>query len=296
MRAKIILLIVSAVARLPLGFAQRLGRLLGWFIYHLPNRERQVAAINIKLCFPELSTVEQQQLLRQSLAENAMTLIEMPGAWIGDHRQWVAKVQAGLGADLLQQAQERGKGVIAVGPHLGNWEVGLHHLTTRAPVTALYRPPRQAVLDSLIKRGRSDSGAQLVPATPQGVKALFAALRRGEMMAVLADQEPKAAGRQGGVFAPFFGRPAMTMVLVNRLAHKTGATVLFWYMERLPHAGGFRMHWFDAPMTIADADPAVAATALNQGLEQCIRHAPSQYLWSYKRFYQQPDGKAPPYP
>ncbi|MES9880702.1 MAG: lysophospholipid acyltransferase family protein [Sedimenticola sp.] len=295
MRAKIILLIISVIARLPLAFSQKIGRLLGWFAYYIPNREYQVSDVNIKLCFPDYSKEAHDRLLKQSLMESAVTMMEIPGTWMGDHRQWLARVQPGTGADLFEQTLAKGQGVIAVGPHLGNWEVGLHQLSSLAPVTALYRPPRQAVLDGLIKRGRSGSGAQLVPATPQGVKAIYAALRRGEMMGVLADQEPKAAGRQGGVFAPFFGLPAITMVLVNRLAHKTGAPVLFWYMERLANGEGFRMHWFDAPEGIADADPVIAATALNQGLEHCIRQCPSQYLWSYKRFYQRPVGESSPY-
>ncbi len=296
MRAKIILLILSVIARLPLGFSQKIGWLLGWLVYYIPNRERQVSSINISLCFPRLEQEERDELLKRSLMENAKTMMEMPGTWIGDYRQWLARVQLGLGTDLFTQTLAKGKGIIAVGPHLGNWEVGLHHMSSLAPVTALYRPPRQDVLEGTIKQGRSESGAQLVPATPQGVKAIYATLKRGEVVLVLADQEPKAAGRRGGVFAPFFGLQAMTMVLVNRLAQKTGASVLFWYMERLEDSEGFRMHWFEAPDGIANADPVIAATALNQGLEHCVRQCPSQYLWSYKRFYQRPDGEPPPYP
>ena len=191
-------------------------------------------------------------------------------------------MQTGEGAGLFEAAMRQGKGVIAVGPHLGNWEVGLHYLTSLAKVTAIYRPPRQEGLDALLKEGRSKGGATLVPATPQGVRTLYGALKRGEIMALLADQQPKAAGRQGGVFAPFFGHPALTMVLV-------------WFAERLPKAGGYRMHWFEAPQEIYSEDQEETAEALNRGLENCIRQAPAQYLWSYKRFSSQPDGVASPY-
>ncbi|MCW8889062.1 MAG: lipid A biosynthesis acyltransferase, partial [Sedimenticola sp.] len=113
--------------------------------------------------------------------------------------------------------------------------------------------------------------------------------------ALLADQQPKAAGRQGGVYAPFFGHPALTMVLVGRLARKTGAPVLFWFMERLPGGSGYKMHWFKSPDGLLSDDPEVTSAALNQGLEVCIRHAPAQYLWSYKRFSSQPEGQLSPY-
>lgn len=295
MQDKIILSILALFSRLPLRVAQAAGTLIGWVLYLVPNKEQRIARINIATCLPELATAEQRRLLRESLIESARSLIEMPIVWASPPQRWISMIQPGEGHELLQEALAGGKGVIAVGPHLGNWEVGLHYLTSRARVTAIYRPPRRKGLNDLLKRGRSQGGATLVPATPQGVKSLFAALKRGEMMALLADQQPKAAGRQGGVYAPFFDHPALTMVLTGRLARKTGAPVLFWFAERLPRGRGYRMHWFRAPPGIDSADPVITATALNQGLERCIRQAPSQYLWSYKRFASQPDGAISPY-
>ncbi|MCW8907244.1 MAG: lysophospholipid acyltransferase family protein [Sedimenticola sp.] len=295
MQDKIILSILALFSRLPLRLAQALGGLIGWILYLVPNKEQRIARINIATCLPELSAAQQRRLLRESLVESARSLVEMPIVWASPPQRWIDMVKPGAGSGLLQSALAGGKGVIAVGPHLGNWEVGLHYLTSLAPVTAIYRPPRRAGLDDLLKQGRSQGGATLVPATPQGVKALFGALRRGEMMALLADQQPKAAGRQGGVYAPFFGQPALTMVLTGRLARKTGAPVLFWFAERLPRGEGYRMHWFEAPAGIDSDDPVTTAAALNQGLERCIRQAPSQYLWSYKRFASQPDGVISPY-
>ena len=97
------------------------------------------------------------------------------------------------------------------------------------------------------------------------------------------------------MFAPFFGYPALTMVLINRLARKTGAPVVFTYVERLPAAGGYRMSFLPAPEGIDDPDPEIAAAALNLGVESCIRRCPEQYQWSYKRFSVRPDGAPSPY-
>lgn len=295
MRDKIILFILALFSRLPLSVAQGLGSLIGRIAFRIPNKERRIARINIKTCFPDLEPERRRALLRASLIESAKGLVEMPVVWASPPSRWIERMQPGEGAGLLESALHKGRGVIAVGPHLGNWEVGLHYLTSLAKVTAIYRPPRREGLDALLKQGRSKGGATLVPATPQGVKALYAALKRGEMMALLADQQPKAAGRQGGVYAPFFGHPALTMVLVGRLARKTGAPVLFWFAERLPGAEGYRMHWFEAPEEIYSQNQEKTAAALNSGLETCIRKAPAQYLWSYKRFANQPDGMISPY-
>ena len=97
----------------------------------------------------------------------------------------------------------------------------------------------------------------------------------------MPDQRPK----QGeGVIAPFFGVPALTMVLLSRLAERTRANVLFAFAERLPRGKGFRLHFLEAPSGIADEDLSRACAALNHGVEQCVEIAFAQYQWTYKRF------------
>ncbi|HEV7489477.1 MAG TPA: hypothetical protein VGO25_01635, partial [Rhodanobacteraceae bacterium] len=78
--------------------------------------------------------------------------------------------------------------------------------------------------------------------------------------------------------------PALTMVLLSRLARSTEADVLFAFAERLPRGGGFRLHFLEAPPNIAAEDLDVACAALNRGVEQCVALAFAQYQWTYKRF------------
>jgi KDO2-lipid IV(A) lauroyltransferase len=295
MRSKIILLLVWVSARMPLSVAHWLGVALGSLFYWIPNRERHVATVNLAICFPDMKPQQRQRLLRRSLIEGAKTLLELPSIWVNEPTRWMERVDGQDGEELLRQQLAQGRGVIVAIPHLGNWELHAHYLAAIAPFTALCRPPRQAVLDDIIKSGRSRSGATLVPTSVQGVKSLYSALRAGEIVAILPDQQPKGRDKSAGVFAPFFGRSALTMVLINRLARKTGAAVLFSFGERLSGGGGFRLHWYPAPEGIDDADPEVAATALNLGVEQCVRLCPEQYQWSYKRFEATPDEGRSPY-
>jgi KDO2-lipid IV(A) lauroyltransferase len=80
------------------------------------------------------------------------------------------------------------------------------------------------------------------------------------------------------------------MLLVNRLARRTGAPVIFLFAERLGVAEGFRIHCLPAPQGIESADDRVAATALNHGIQQCVAVCPEQYVWPYKRFRRRPPG------
>ncbi len=74
------------------------------------------------------------------------------------------------------------------------------------------------------------------------------------------------------------------MVLLPRLAARTGATVLFSFAERLPDGEGFRIHVLPAPEGIDSSDLKIACTALNQGVERCVERAFPQYQWHYKRY------------
>lgn len=290
MRRPVIRILLGLLARLPMPLAHALGGLVGRLFYRIPNRERRNARINLALCLPELVEAERESLLRRSLIENAKTLAEAPGIWRG-RPEYRDRTSDPDGPATLGRLLARGKGVILAVPHLGSWESGIHRLAAMGPLTALYRPPREPALADWMLAGRSLSGARLVPIDASGIKALYQALAHGEVVAILPDQQPKAKGRGAGVFAPFFGVSALTMVLVGRLARKTGAPVVFGFSERLPAGAGFRIHWLEAPAGIDDPDPVRAAAALNLGVEQCVRRCPEQYQWSYKRFQARPEGE-----
>lgn len=291
MRTRLLLWLVRLIAALPRRFLYWLAILVGSLAYLFPNRECKTASLNLRLCLPELTPGVRRRLLWATLVENAKTLLETPAIWYGDARYWAALVRDPSDGELARRLLAAGKGLIIAAPHLGSWEAGVHKLAQIAPITALYRPLKEGSLAEAMLAGRSRSGAHLVPTTAAGVKALYAALERGEMITILPDQQPPSRTKGAGVFAPFFGVPALTMVLVNRLARRTGAPVVFAYAERLPGTGGFELHWLEAPEGIADVDPLVGAQALNLGVEQVVRRCPQQYQWTYKRFRARPEGQ-----
>lgn len=289
LKQRIFLLLIKLISHLSWRAVQWLGRLIGYLFIWFPNKEKRIARVNIDLCFPALSSQERERILNQSIIESTTTMIELPGFWCGNSDHLLSRLVDPDNQSVLNTLIKQGKGVIIAGPHLGSWEIVGLFLARIAPVTTLYRPPRYDALAQLIIQGRSQTGAKLVPTDASGVKALYKTLRQGGMVAILPDQQPKST--RGAVFAPFFGQPALTMELVSRLSAKTGAPVIFCFAERLPHGKGHQIHWVQAPDGINDADPVVAATALNQGVEECIQICPTQYQWSYKRFRKHPDGK-----
>ena len=278
---------------LPLWIVQPLGALIGRMTAILPSPERRYAWANLTLCFPGKPAAERRALARRSLVESGKTLSEMPRVWLRPPSETLALVREERGREHLDRALGEGRGLIVAGPHLGNWEVAGVYLQSLGPVTILYRPPRQAMLEAPMRLGRGAAGAKVVPIDGSGIRALYRALSRGEMVGILPDQQPRSEA--AGVFAPFFGTPALTMTLLGRLANKSGAPVVFYFAERLPRAAGYRLHWRAAPEGIGDADPVAAATALNLGVEECVRCCPEQDQWGYRRFRVRPYGGPNPY-
>jgi len=279
--------LLRLLARLPLPVAQALGATLGWLLSLFPNETRRVARRNIGRCFADWSPAERRRLLRRSLMQTGRTAAETAAIWLWPLDRVLPLMRDVVGVDLLDAGMARGRGVIVLSPHLGSWEMSGLYLSIRYGITSMYRPPKLVELDELMRRARERGGAHLVPTDAGGVRALLKALREGGLVGILPDQDP---GLDAGVFAPFFGHPANTMVLLPKLARKSGATVLFVYSERLPRGRGFRLHIRPAPAGIDDADLTLAAASLNQGVEACVRALPEQYQWGYKRFKGLPAG------
>lgn len=276
--------LVHLVARLPLPVIHVLGGGLGRLMAWMPNRQRRNALINIASCLPHLSSAEQVTLRNANLGEFGKTYLEIGYLWLRPVDQVLGLVREVRGAELLRRRD--GKGLIVLSPHIGAWELAGLYLSFQGPTAIFYKPQKH--LDDLILAARRRGGARLAPITAKGIRVLVEALERGEYVGILPDQEPKVD--KGSVFAPFFGIPALTMLLVNRLARRTGTPVIFMFAERLPRARGFRIHCLPAPHGIDSADDQEAAAALNRGIEQCVRVCPAQFVWPYKRFRRRPVG------
>jgi KDO2-lipid IV(A) lauroyltransferase len=276
-------------ALFPLRVIHALATQLGTWLAHRPQLSlTKITRINIRLCFPHLSENEQNLLIETSLIETAKTFTELSALWLWRKERVLGLVRRIDHEACLQQAMQAGKGVILLTPHLGAWELVGLYASCHYPFIALYRPPKLIGLQNLIQSARQRAGGKCVAIDQAGVRVLLQTLRRGEMIGILPDQVPQETN--AGIFAPFFNIPTYTMILVSRLAQKTGAPVIFTYAQRLPKGQGFSLHFLPAPTQIHSPNLVNSVLALNQGIQQCILTCPEQYQWSYKRFKRAPEG------
>ena len=281
--------LLKLVARLPLPLLHGAGIVLGWLLYWSPGRYSTRVRNNLfdsGICVPGCDC---RALLRKSVGEAGKAMIELLPVWLRPYQKVLKLVRRTSGWEHIDAARADGKGIILLSPHIGCFEIISLYCAARPPFTAMYKPPRQPVLDALMLIGRQRGQATLVPSDLSGVRAQLAALKRHEAIGILPDQ---VATGGDGVWAPFLGRPAYTPTLAASLQRKTGAAAFFIAAERLRRGRGYRLHVLPLDGELTD-DKRAAAACINRNVEAIIRRFPAQYMWSYNR-YKRPGGAPDP--
>lgn len=278
-----VLVLIRMLAILPLPVLHGLGRFLGRCLYALPGRYRRRLRANAAL-----AGYDDPGFARRAAGETGAMILETPKVWLRTAE--CVRLISSDQEDIARATLAEGRGVLYLTPHLGCFEITARYMVKYGPLTVMYRPPRHASLEPAMDQARNMAGLRAVPATMQGVREFVRALKRGEAIGMLPDQVP---GTGDGVWAPFFGRPALTMTLAGRLARQANVPVLLTAGERLPGGKGWRMHYLRLPEPLPQ-DPTEFALAINRAMEQLIRRFPEQYLWSYNRYKIPAD--APPQP
>lgn len=280
------LFLFKLISHLPLPWLHNLGGVAGWVTYRSSGRYAKRLHDNLQQALPELGAQQRSQVLRANVAEMGKSIAELPWIWLRPQEEVAASVRVCHGWDQVMAARELGKGIIVLTPHLGCFEIVGQYITLRIPMTTMYRPPRLTWLEPMMRRGRERGLLELVRTDVSGVRAMLKALKRGQAIGLLPDQAP---GNGEGEWLNFFGRPAYTMTLVERLVKTTGAIIVMTYAERLADGAGYVLRF--SPLEQAAGESVTQA--MNRAVETVVRACPEQYLWSYNR-YKVPFGALPP--
>lgn len=270
---------------LPLGWQRALGHRFGDLVRLANLREARIARRNLELVAPAQSPAERDAGVRDILRATGANAMETLRVWTHGRATNLALVRDVRGREVLDAARAQGRGLILAAPHYGNWELLIEVMASLGPFSLVYRVPEKRAGDVFLRLARGGPSVTLVPAESSAMRPLFRALQAGEMVGITPDQQPKLGA---GAFAPFFGRDALTLTLIPKLAARSRAPVVLGWAEPVP--GGFDIVFEAAPDAIADEDVLVATTAMNAAVEAIARRRPAWYQWTYKRFSKRPKG------
>jgi KDO2-lipid IV(A) lauroyltransferase len=272
------------LSQLPYGLQMRIGAGLGVLAYYLVPSRRAVARINLELCYPAMSDMDRKRLLKAHFRSVGQGALETGICWWGSQSKIdnLAEIE---GLHYLEDAATRGRGIILLSAHTTSLELGVRMAQKYMAglgfeTTAMYKPPRDPVLDRVMKQRRdAHIGGASIP--DDDVVALLAALRRGDAVWYAADQK---AGNRLHVVVDFFGQPARTHVAISRVAKMTKAAVVPFFTLRRADGSGYRLIVKPPLADFPSDDEAADARRINAIIETVVNEDPAQYFWLHQRF------------
>jgi len=278
---------LAVVRVMPRAAALGVGGLLGQAA-RAAGLRRRVTDENLAKAFPGLSDAGRGDLARGVFRHfGRMAVDSLRLSAVGP--QAVAPlVTGGECVQLLRERLPRGKGVIILTGHVGNWELaGAYLAAVGFPLAAVVKPPSNRHIAAHTERTRRQLGIETIP-LPEARTGVMAALRQGRAVALVADQ----GALRSSTWAPFFGLPTRTPAGPGLFALRSGAPVLFGALVAQPD-GGYHLDGevIEEEVT-GDASDATERIArkYREALETLVRRVPEQYLWTHRLW----KWKAPP--
>lgn len=294
-------IVFAILGVLPRMTSLRIGMFIGRLGHRFAAGLRRVALRNLEIAFPEKTQAEREAIALGSFENLGRVLGEL-AHFPGSTREELKKlIEFDFDTEESKSSPERikfeaerakGRGTLLIGPHLGNWEVGVFAYSAfREPLTYLARPLDNPLIEDLTVSLRSRFGNRAINKN-NSVAAAMAVLREGGILGVLPDVNVL---HRDGVFVPFFGTLANTTSGVAMMALRTGAMIVPMCCVWNKETGKYSVHYgtmIESPNTgDRHRDVYEMTAAFTLEMEKFIRAYPDQWLWIHKRWKSRPAGE-----
>ncbi len=196
--------------------------------FALNTRSRRAVMANLRhVLGPSAGEAERTRVAKRTFRNFALAITDFLRFPVLTRKSLVGMVDAEVLAAIKAEL-EAGNGVILLGAHLSNWEVGgamLARSGVRLTVVAL--PHRNALINRFFVKRRRKKGMNVV-SSERATSHLLSALRRNECIAILGDRH--VLGR--GIRRDFFGSPAIVPYGHVALSLRTGAPIVPTFVIR----------------------------------------------------------------
>lgn len=269
---------------LPVDTASALGGFLARGLGPRIGASRR-ADRNLKLIFPEMTSVDRAAIIEQVWDELGRTAAEYPHLGrISDQTSGRIAVE---GLEKVRSVQATGRGAILVSGHFSNFEI-LSAAGGRLfkPFVGIAREPNNRLVASGLERMRRRSGGERVAKNERNaILKMKTALRAGGCVGILCDQKLKS-----GPLIDFLGYPAHTTSAPAQVSAMLGVPIFVLELQRLRGAR-FRITisdpiWPDKELSRAERILDVTMI-INQELGSLIRKQPGTWFWLHRRWPQE---------
>jgi len=280
--------LLSAFNWIPLKVRVWLLEGLSQWLFAIDGRHRRIAERNLALAFGEKTDKDRTQIARCAFRNMARVMAEFSFTPRLNEEN-VSHYVFLEGGENFHRAREKGKGVLFLAAHFGNWEwmAATFPILIRCPSYLIVRPLDSRFLDGIVERLRTCTGNRTVP-KQKSMGRILRLLRQGEVVGVLLDQN---VAWQEGVFVNFFGELACTNAGLALLAMKTGASVLPVFNIR--QADGRYRVVIEPEIPVIrtgdkDSDVEKNTELFTSVIERYVRQYPDHWFWLHQRWKTRP--------
>jgi KDO2-lipid IV(A) lauroyltransferase len=262
-----------------------------WFgklFYHLLPYRRALVLENFRRVFGD--TLPEDEILRLAQAYYAhyirflIEFIRLPFMSAKKKKSYI-RVE---NMESPLRAHEKGKGLIFLTGHFGNWEVSTVAGIAQFPqfkglLHFVRRPLHPEWLNRFITRRFRRAGFSTI-AKRGSLDTILNLLESGAVVVYVFDQH---AAKGDGIAVDFFGHPAGTFKSPALLAMSTGAPVIPASSWREPD--GTHVLRFEEPLPLIEHENVGKAIrqntrAYNAVLERMLLRHPEQWIWMHRRW------------
>jgi len=270
----------------PIKFQFLLGKGIGKVLYLVSKRRRNIAIINIDLCFPNVSEVEKQSILKRTFQSVGYSAIETPLSWWASDKRLAPLVHL-HGKHHIDNAKKQGRGILLLGAHFTCLEIGGRLLTMHVPTINMYKRHRNALFEAVMRKNRLKHLDGLIE--HRNVREYIKALKKGKVCWYAPDQDFRNKG--SSVFASFMGVPAATLTAAARIAKMSNAIVIPFFPKRRLDGKGYDLEILPPIENFPTGNDDKDAALVNEIIAEQVAIAPDQYLWLHRRFKSRPEGE-----
>lgn len=269
---------------LPIRVGLCIAGILGTLAFYALPRYRRIAIENLNLAFAGEKTPHQIRKIAKDMFKNlAMNALEMVN-FRKINKSNIGRFVSIKNSEIAKEAYRKGKGIVVITAHIGNWELMASALRLNGyPGAAVGRRIYFDKYDKYLNSLRRLHDVEIVYRDESPRKALKI-LRENKILGVVADQDVDSVD---GVFVNFFGRPAYTPVGPVALAKASGAPLVPTFIVRT--GPGRHTLVFEKPIELVDTgdrgrDIVINTQKWSDVVESYIRQYPDQWVWLHRRW------------
>jgi KDO2-lipid IV(A) lauroyltransferase len=277
------LILKKIIPLFPLQFIQKIAILKGIFFYYFIPIRKKTAYNNLKIAFPEKTDSEIYKIIKGCYI-NVLTVIAEFFYFPKLNDDKILKMVKISNADIFQRLLKKGKGLIIISAHFGNWELMAFGGSRIAgvPFNVIVKEQSNAKLDKQINKMRELHGNKMIDMS-KAMREVLTLLRNNKIVAMLGDQSaPKENSR-----VKFFMEGVPVFEGAARFAIKTKAPVIFGVPFRNEDGTySVTIHEFDMSKysEYNDTNVKLFTQEHTSFLEECIRQRPDHWLWFHRKF------------